>query len=153
MGGEVRGRTDTDQVNGIGGALSAWTIDGLYIHQTKVGAWLDGSMNNLTIANTVIADQIADGINLHQGVTNSRVVNSLIRNTADDGLAMWSQAAAGQPGIEDANNLFDHDTVQIPSLANGIAVYGGRHNTVSNHIAADPVPARRRLPAGSRFRS
>src|SRR5258708_4795435 len=151
--GDVRERIDTDQVNGIGGALSDSTIDGLYIHHTKVGAWLDGPMNNLTIANTVIADQIADGINLHQGVTNSRVVNSLIRNTADDGLAMWSQAAAGQPGIEDANNLFDHDTVQIPSLANGIAVYGGRDNTVSNNIVADPVREGSGLHAGSRFGS
>src|SRR5713101_4038541 len=82
--GDVRERIDTDQVNGIGGAFNDSTIDGLYIHHTKVGVWLDGPMNNVTVANTVIADQIADGINFHQGVTNSRGVNSLIRNTADD---------------------------------------------------------------------
>jgi hypothetical protein len=105
-------------------------------------------MNNVAIENAVIADQIADGINFHQGVTNSRVVNSLIRNTADDGLAMWSQ----KPG-EDANNLFDHNTVQIPSLANGIAIYGGRNNTVSNNIVADPVREGTGLHAGSRFDS
>src|SRR5258708_27340836 len=110
-------------------------------------------MNNLTIANTVIADQVADGLTLHQGVTTSRVVNSLIRNTADDGLAMWSQAAAGQPGIEDANNLFDPDRVQVRSVANGIAVYGGRDNTVSNTIVADPVREGSGLHAGSRFGS
>jgi alpha-1,3-glucanase-like protein len=151
--GDVRERIDTDQVNGIGGALNDSTIDGLYIHHTKVGAWLDGPMNNLTIANTVIADQIADGINFHQGVTNSRVVNSLIRNTADDGLAMWSQAVGGQPAIADANNVFDHNTVQIPSLANGIAIYGGRDNTVSNNVVADPVREGSGLHAGSRFGS
>src|SRR5260370_41276305 len=81
--GDVRERIDTDQVNGIGGALNDSTIDGLYVNHTKVGIWLDGPMNNVTIKNTVIADQIADGINFHQGVTNSRVVNSLIRNTGD----------------------------------------------------------------------
>jgi hypothetical protein len=151
--GDVRERIDTDQVNGIGGALSDSTIDGLYIHHTKVGIWLDGPMNNLTIKNTVIADQIADGINFHQGVTNSRVENSLIRNTGDDGLAMWSQKVGGQPGIENANNVFDHNTIQIPSLANGIAIYGGRDNTVSNNIVADPVREGSGLHAGSRFGS
>jgi hypothetical protein len=151
--GDVRNRVDTDQVNGIGGALSDSTIKGLYIHHTKVGIWLDGPMNNVTIRDTVIADQIADGMNFHQGVTNSRVLNSLIRNTGDDGLAMWSQKVGGQPGIENANNVFDHNTVQIPSLANGIAIYGGRDNTVSNNIVADPLREGSGLHAGSRFGS
>ena len=100
----------------------------------------------------MITDQIADGINFHQGVTNSRVVNSLIRNTGDDALAMWSQAVSGQPGIEDANNVFDHNTVQNPVLANGIAIYGGRDNTVSNNIVADPVREGSGLHAGSALR-
>jgi hypothetical protein len=151
--GDVRERIDTDQVNGIGGALNDSTIDGLYIHHTKVGIWLDGPMNNVAIENTVIADQIADGINFHQGVTNSRVVNSFIRNTADDALAMWSQSVSGQPGIENANNVFDHNTVMNPVLANGIAVYGGRDNTVSNNVVADPVREGSGLHAGQRFGS
>ena len=151
--GDVRERIDTDQVNGIGGALSDSTIDGLYIHHTKVGIWLDGPMNNVTISNTVIADQIADGINFHQGVTNSKVVNSLIRNTADDALAMWSQSVDGHPTIENQNNVFDHNTVQNPVLANGIAIYGGRDNTVSNNVVADPVREGSGLHAGQRFGS
>ena len=53
--GDVRERIDLDQVNGIGGALSNSTIDGLYIHHTKVGIWLDGPMNNLRITDNVIA--------------------------------------------------------------------------------------------------
>jgi Pectate lyase superfamily protein len=151
--GDVRERIDTDQVNGIGGALNDSTIDSLYIHHTKVGIWLDGPTNNVTVKNTVIADQIADGINFHQGVTSSRVVNSFIRNTSDDGLAMWSQAVGGQTGIEDANNVFDHNTVQSPTLANGIAIYGGRNNTASNNLVADPVREGSGLHAGSRFGS
>jgi Pectate lyase superfamily protein len=143
--GDVRERIDSDQVNGIGGALSDSTIDGLYIHHTKVGIWLDGPMDHLSIANTVIADQIADGINFHDGVTSSQVVNSLIRNTADDGLAMWSSQR------EDANDVFDHDTVVSPSLANAIAVYGGRDNTVSDSVVADPVREGSGLHAGQRF--
>jgi hypothetical protein len=149
--GDVRDRVDTDQVNGVGGALTDSTVDGLYIHHTKVGIWLDGPMNNVTVSNTVIADQIADGVNFHKGVTNSKIVNSLIRNTGDDALAMWSEA--GQSGVENTGDVFDHNTIQSPSLANGIAVYGGRDNTVSNNVVADPVREGSGLHAGSRFGS
>ena len=143
--GDVRERIDTDQVNGIGGALSNSTINGLYIHHTKVGMWFDGPMTNLRITNNVIADQIADGINFHTGVTNSLVRNNFIRNTADDALAMWSQTT------EDANDTFDHNTVQTPTLANGIALYGGTDNTVSNNLIADPIREGSGIQLGSRF--
>jgi len=145
--GDVRERIDTDQVNGIGGAFSDSTIDGLYIHHTKVGVWLDGPMNNVKITNSQIADQIADGVNFHTGVTNSTVSNTFIRNTGDDGLAMWSEHTAN------ANNTFDHNTVQTPTLANGIAIYGGTDNTVSNNLIADPIREGSALQVGSRFGS
>jgi alpha-1,3-glucanase-like protein len=151
--GDVRERIDTDQVNGIGGALSNSTINGLYIHHTKVGLWLDGPMHDVTISNTVVTDQIADGLNLHQGVTSSKVQNSFFRNTADDAMAMWSQAVGGSTAIEDAGNTFDHNTVQTPSLANGIALYGGRDETVSNNVVADPIREGSALHVGSRFGS
>ena len=143
--GDVRERIDTDQVNGIGGAFNNSTFDGLYIQHTKVGIWLDGPMNNVKITNCVIVDQIADGINFHSGVTNSVVSNNFIRNTGDDGLAMWSETA------EDANNVFDHNTVQTPVLANGIAIYGGTDNTVSSNLIADPLREGSGIQVGSRF--
>jgi hypothetical protein len=153
--GDVRERVDTDQVNGVGGALSDSTIDGLYIHHTKVGLWFDGPMNDLTVRNTVVVDQIADGINFRRGVTNSRVENSFFRNTGDDAMAMWSHnVTAGHPEIdENANNVYDHNTVQTPVLANGIAIYGGRDNTVSNNLVADPIREGSALHAGQRFSS
>ena len=151
--GDVRERIDTDQVNGVGGALSDSTIDGLYIHHTKVGLWFDGPMNNLTVRNTIVADVIADGINFRRGVTNSRVENSFFRNTGDDGMAMWSHNVSTVATDEDANNVFDHNTVQTPTLANGIAVYGGRDNTVSNNVVADPIREGSGLHAGQRFSS
>jgi len=151
--GDVRERIDTDQVNGVGGALSDSTIDGLYIHHTKVGLWFDGPMNNLTVRNTIVADVIADGINFRRGVTNSRVENSFFRNTGDDGMAMWSHNVSTVATDEDANNVFDHNTVQTPTLANGIAVYGGRDNTVSNNLVADPIREGSGLHAGQRFSS
>ena len=143
--GDVRERIDTDQVNGIGGALSDSSIEGLYIQHTKVGMWLDGPMNNLTIQDNQIADQIADGINFHTGVTNSVVRNNFIRNTGDDGLAMWSEKTA------DSGDVFDHNTVQTPVLANGIALYGGSDLTVSDNLVADPIREGSALQIGSRF--
>jgi hypothetical protein len=145
--GDVRERVDTDQVNGIGGALSDSTIDGLYIQHTKVGMWFDGPMSNLRITNNVIVDQVADGINFHTGVTDSRVSNNFLRNTGDDALAMWSEKT------EDARDTFDHNTVQTPVLANGIALYGGTDNTVSGNLIADPIREGSALQVGSRFGS
>jgi Pectate lyase superfamily protein len=149
--GDVRERTDTDQVNGVGGALSDSTIDGLYIHHTKVGLWFDGPMDNLKVSNTIVADVIADGVNFRRGVTNSTVVNSFFRNTGDDAMAMWSHHVSTVAVDENVNNVFDHNTVQTPTLANGIAIYGGRNNTVSNNIVADPIREGSGLHAGQRF--
>jgi hypothetical protein len=55
-----------------------------------------------------IRDTTADGVNFHGGVTNSKVTNSDLRNLGDDGLATWSDQSIGA----DANDSFDHDTVQ-----------------------------------------
>jgi hypothetical protein len=143
--GDVRERIDTDQVNGVGGAMSHSSVDGLYIHHTKVGLWFDGPMTDLRVSDSIIVDQIADGLNFHTGVTNSTVSNSFVRNTGDDGLAMWSEKTAN------ANNTFDHNTVQTPVLANGIALYGGTDNTVSNNLIADPIREGSALQVGSRF--
>jgi hypothetical protein len=143
--GDVRERIDTDQVNAIGGAMSDSTIDGLYLHHTKVGLWFDGPMSNTRITDNVIVDQIADGLNFHTGVTRSLVQNNFVRNSGDDGLAMWSEKTA------DTSNTFDHNTVQTPVLANGIAIYGGTDNTVSGNLIADPIREGSAIHVGSRF--
>ena len=143
--GDVRERIDTDQVNGIGGSLSNSSITGLYIQHTKAGIWLDGPMTNLTISGNTIVDQMADGINFHTGVTDSTASNNFIRNTGDDGMAMWSEVTA------DSNDTFDHNTVQTPVIANGIALYGGTDNTVSNNLIADPIREGSGIQLGSRF--
>ena len=143
--GDVRERIDTDQVNAIGGALSHSTIDGLYLHHTKVGMWFDGPMTGLRVTNTVIADQIADGLNFHTGVTHSSVTNSVVRNSGDDALAMWSE------GTANASNTFAYNTVLSPVLANGVALYGGTDLTVAHNLIADPVREGSAIQVGSRF--
>jgi hypothetical protein len=132
-------------VNGMGGAMSDSTIDGLYVHHTKVGMWFDGPMDGLEVRDSVIVDQIADGLNFHTGVTGSTVANTFVRNTGDDGLAMWSEA------IANTGNTFERNTVQTPTLANGIAIYGGSDTTVSGNLVADPIREGSALHVGSRF--
>ncbi|MEV0002706.1 glycosyl hydrolase family 28-related protein [Micromonospora sp. NPDC050980] len=143
--GDVRERIDTDQVNGVGGALSHSTIDGLYLHHTKVGMWFDGPMTGLRVTNTVIADQIADGLNFHTGVTHSSVTDTLVRNSGDDALAMWSE------GTANTGNTFAYNTVQSPVLANGVALYGGADLTVAHNLIADPVREGSGIHVGARF--
>ncbi|MFI5485880.1 MULTISPECIES: glycosyl hydrolase family 28-related protein [Micromonospora] len=143
--GDVRERIDTDQVNGIGGALNDSTIDGLHLRHTKVGMWFDGPMRNVRITNNIVVDQIADALNFHTGVTDSLVAHNFVRNTGDDGLAMWSESTAN------ARNTFANNTVQSPVLANGIALYGGADNTVSGNLIADPVREGSAIQIGSRF--
>jgi F5/8 type C domain/Pectate lyase superfamily protein/Abnormal spindle-like microcephaly-assoc'd, ASPM-SPD-2-Hydin len=129
--GDVQQRDDSAQVNGIGGALNNSTVSRVWIEHEKVGAWMDGPMNNLVFSGMRIRDTTADGINFHDGITNSQVTNSDLRNLGDDGLATWSDTNA------DANDSFDHDTVQYPILANGIAIYGGHDNAVTDNRVID----------------
>jgi hypothetical protein len=130
--GDVQERNDNAQVNGIGGALSNTVIDNLWIQHTKVGAWMDGPMNNFTIRNSRILDQTADGVNFHKGVTNSVVENTFLRNLGDDGLAMWAEAY-------ETNNKFLHNTVIVPVLANNIAIYGGNNIEVTGNLLTDTI--------------
>ena len=97
--------------------------------------------------NTRIQDTTADGVNLHDGVSHVTVQNTFVRNTGDDGMAMWSDQNA------DHDNAFIHDTVAQPQLANGFAVYGGHDNTVSDDIAADTVTQGGGIHVGNRFGS
>jgi hypothetical protein len=129
--GDVQERNDGAQVNGIGGALNDSTVDRVWIEHEKVGAWMDGPMTGLVFSGMRIRNTTADGVNFHDGVTNSKVTGSDLRNLGDDGLATWADQNA------DANDSFDHDTVQYPILANGIAIYGGHDNTVSDNRVID----------------
>ncbi|WP_137843786.1 glycosyl hydrolase family 28-related protein [Microbacterium sp. 2FI] len=148
--GDVRERIDTDQVNGIGGAFHDSSFRSLHIQHTKVGLWFDGPMSNVLVEDSIIVDQIADALNFHLGVTDSTARNNFVRNTGDDGLAMWAESHGGTTPTN-VGNVFDHNTVQTPTLANGIAIYGGTDNTVSNNLVADTIREGSGLHAGSRF--
>ncbi|MFE0363487.1 discoidin domain-containing protein [Streptomyces griseoaurantiacus] len=131
--GDIREREDNDQVNAIGGAMSDSTVDNVWLQHTKCGAWMDGPMDNFTLKNSRILDQTADGINFHMGVTDSTVTNTFVRNTGDDGLAMWAE------NIPNVKNKFTFNTVILPILANNIVTYGGKDITLSDNVMSDTV--------------
>ena len=145
--GEIAERVDTDEVNGVGGALSDSVIEGLYIQHTKVGIWLDGPGRGPAGARQ--RDRRPDG-GRHQHPP--RLEAARARRTASSAtwattrMAMWSNEQM------DVGNTFDHNTIQTPVLANGITIYGGRDNIVSDNLVADPVREGSALHAGYRMR-
>ena len=145
--GEVTRRIDKAQTQGVGGAFSNSTISDLWIQHTKVGLWLDGPMDRLTVRRVRVYDQAADGLNFHRGVTNSLVEDGFFRGLGDDGLAMWSE------GQENRGNVFRRNTVIAPSLANGIALYGGRDLSLEDNLVADTLTQGGGYHLGSRFKA
>lgn len=145
--GEVQERKDNDQINAIGGAMANSTIDNVWLQHTKVGMWFDGPFDNLHVTRARILDQTGDGLNFHNGITNSSVSDSYIRNTGDDGLAMWSDTNPNK------NNTFTRNTVKVPVLANNIAIYGGSDITVSRNWVTDTVTQGGGIQIANRFNS
>jgi F5/8 type C domain/Pectate lyase superfamily protein/Abnormal spindle-like microcephaly-assoc'd, ASPM-SPD-2-Hydin len=130
--GSTVGRHDDSTSNAIDGSLgSGWTVNGLWIQDTNVGFWLQFGNSNCTVENSVIESTDADGVNFNGNASSCTVKNNFIRGTGDDSLAIWSYPTA------DSNITFANNTIVAPTLANGIADYGGSNNTISNNVVAD----------------
>lgn len=146
--GEVTDRKDNEQVNGIGGALGGGSvIQNVWIEHTKVAVWLDGPFSGLTITGCRFRNLTADGLNLHQGISNVIVEQTHVRNTGDDGLAMWSDKDVNH------DNVFRFNTVELPVLANNIAIYGGQDNSVTDNYVADTLTQGGGIHVGNRFKA
>ncbi|MBN9389717.1 MAG: right-handed parallel beta-helix repeat-containing protein [Chloroflexi bacterium] len=146
--GEVMDRDDKAALNGIGGALGGGSvIQNIWIEHTKVGIWLDGPFSDLTVTGCRLRDLTADGLNFHTGISNAIVEQTQVRNSGDDGLAMWAEK---EP---DHDNIFRFNTIELPILANNIAIYGGRDNTVSDNLVSDTVTEGGGIHVGNRFKA
>jgi hypothetical protein len=130
--GNTVGRFDDSTHNAINGSLGTGSVvTGLWIQNTNVGLWLQYGNTHVTVAGNVILDTDADGVNLNGNATGTTVTDNLVRNTGDDGLAIWSYPAA------DSRDTFAYNTVEQPNLANGIAEYGGTDNAIVGNVIAD----------------
>lgn len=144
--GDTNVRDDSAPDSGVGGALTGGTlIQNLWIEHTKCGMWLDGPFDGFHVTGTTIRNTYADGINFHTGITNSVVEQSMLRNLGDDGLAVWAEKTT------DAKNVFKFNTIQVPVLANAIALYGGQDNSVTDNYVADSICDGGGLQIGNRY--
>jgi hypothetical protein len=138
-------RDDYYGVTGVEGIATNSVLTNLWIEHGKVGFWLTNQTTGATISNSRVRNVWADGVNLHRGTSNTIVTNNSIRNSGDDGMAMWSDTYL------DTNNTFSYNTVQIPTLANNIAIYGGKDNKVIGNLLTDTVRTGGGIAFGTNF--
>ncbi len=145
--GMVDERRDDQPLSAICGRFSRSSFSNMFLHRTKVGVWIDGPGENLLLQRLRITDQTADGINLHRGIRSAVIKGNFIRNSGDDGIALWSE--------KDANSdiIIRDNHVVAPILANGIAIYGGRNIVIAGNVVADTVTQGGGIHLGTRFKS
>jgi hypothetical protein len=114
-------------------------IHNVWIEHSKTGIWANSGTDGLYVVGVRIRDLFADGLNLNtfsgdgSPVRNSRVDQSVFRNTGDDAMAMWSFNSSV------ANCAFTFNTATLPALANTAAIYGGDSNRIEDNLLSDTV--------------
>ena len=139
-------RDDAGDLAGFenGGRTTNVTIQNIWMEHMKVGVWTANTAR-MAIQGCRIRNTYADGINLCSGVTDSVVRNNSLRNTGDDCVAIWPWLA------NSTGNTISHNTIQVPTLANGIAIYGGGDNTADSNYIADIINNGAGIVVGSEF--
>ena len=138
--GRLNYRNDSEPNDGILGAgVSDSLIRNIWIEHTKTGIWIYNGAR-LRIEGCRFRDLLADGVNLCVGTYGTVVENCSARGTGDDCFAMWpapSDQGFDGKGREPGDNVFRHCTGQLPFLANGGAVYGGKNNRIEDCAFTD----------------
>ncbi|ROS78612.1 cellulose binding domain-containing protein [Cellulomonas sp. PhB143] len=144
--GDVDHRDDGHTDAALEGSFGAGSlVQDVWVEHTKVGLWADAGTDGLYALGLRVRDTYADGVHLHGSVSDSRVEHSVVRNTGDDAMAMWSAGGAV------TRSVFAHDTVQVPLLGNGLAIYGGDSNAVTDNAVSDTLTAAAGVAVSTRF--
>jgi uncharacterized protein YjdB len=120
-------------------------IHDVWVEHFECGFWIAGYdppypidiTNDLIITRARIRNNYADGVNFCQGTSNSVVEYSSVRNSGDDGLAMWPNNFQGAP--QERNNIFRYNTIENTWRAGGIAIFGGTGHQIYRCIIKDGV--------------
>ncbi|MFD0672369.1 S-layer homology domain-containing protein [Cohnella sp. GCM10027633] len=155
----VTARRDELREAGFDGTFgSGSVIQNVWIEHAKAGIWsmrseAGVSTNGLYVGGVRIRNTYADGINFTTGTANSMIEQTHIRNSGDDSIALWSQP---MEGVSDANsttkgNTVRFNTVQLPWLADNVAIFGGRDNKVQDNVLADTVGFGAGIAVSTRF--
>jgi hypothetical protein len=133
-------------------------IQNVWVEHAKVGLWTNLETTNyqatdgLYIVGSRIRNTYADGINLDTGTKHSIIEQTQFRNTGDDSIAIWSDPKGRS---DEESQTFDNtvrfNTVQLPSLADNIAVFGGKDNKIQDNIILDTVGFGAGITISTRF--
>jgi hypothetical protein len=112
--------------------LEDFQLYNLWIEHQKVGMWVN-TVNGIHMAGCRIRNTYADGLNLRRGSSGCTIEQNDFRNNGDDAIAGWSAV------INNTGNVIRHNSVALPWLANGIALYGGADILVEGNHVSDIV--------------
>ncbi|HZV34896.1 MAG TPA: glycosyl hydrolase family 28-related protein [Verrucomicrobiae bacterium] len=128
-------RNDSEGNDGLGGSYGTGSsIARIWIEHTKSAAWIFNS-SGLVVDSCRFRDTLADGININYAMQNTIVTNCTARGTGDDCFAIWPAPSSGN--YTPNNNVITHCTGELPFLANGGAIYGGRNNRIEDSLFSD----------------
>jgi hypothetical protein len=145
--GDVTWRKDSGGWQGFDGPWGLNSkIDNVWLEHENVGIWLGSGWEfspplsapltqGLTVSGMRIRDTYADGINMADGTSGTSIEETNVRNSGDDSLVTWSNAADGTYPCQ--NNVVQYNTVQTTWHANCFALYGGVNNHFENNTCAD----------------
>ena len=163
MDSELKSRFHQEaNYKGIAGVLGENSkLHDLWLEHFECGIWVGDYVEadkmkytkNLTVSNSRIRNNFADGVNFAQGTRNSKVQNSDIRGNGDDGLATFASKAIVKikekvNGVEQVryihteskpaeNNAFLNNTVELTWRASGIALHGGANHCIEGNLVKD----------------
>jgi len=136
MGTTTTRNDDSSAENAFSGSGGTGTyIESIWVEHKKCAVWMDGNTNGLVITKSRFRNLMADAVNFSAGTSNSSVTNTHVRYSGDDSLATWSPSGRASSNA----NVFDSNTIQLPWLANGIALYGGSNHSITNNLIYDTV--------------
>ncbi|MEY9855869.1 hypothetical protein ABH935_001473 [Catenulispora sp. GAS73] len=145
ISGDQTDRNSDSGAAGIEGTFQPGSlIFDVWMEHLKVGLWAVPA-NGLYATGMRVRDVFADGVHFHGGSANSRVDQSVVRNTGDDQLALDTE------GGNVTNCVLANNTVQSPIQANGIGVYGGSGNVVEDNQVSDTVAFGAGITISTRF--
>jgi hypothetical protein len=113
-------------------ALEDFRLYNLWIEHQKVGMWVN-TVKGIHMAGCRVRNTYADGVNLRRGSSFCMIEHNDFRNNGDDAIAGWSAV------INNTGNIIRHNTVALPWLANGIALYGGADILITGNYVRDIV--------------
>ena len=142
------GQTDRNSDSGAAGIEGTFAPGSLlfdvWIEHVKVGLWANPG-NSLYVSGLRVRDVYADGLHVHGGSNATRIDQSEVRNSGDDGLALDTE------GGNVTNCVLAYNTVQSPIQANGIGVYGGGGDVIQNNQVSDIVAFGAGITISTRF--